>query len=74
MVLAIPQAMIHSRAFHAFTDGLKAEHEGELRDWEATIHTWEHDPLGSVNNPFEYLEIEGECSRCMPVTLTHFSS
>ncbi|KAJ7809581.1 hypothetical protein B0H14DRAFT_2286011, partial [Mycena olivaceomarginata] len=59
MVLAILQAMIHMHrfsAFHAFTDGLKAEHEGELQDWEATIRAWERDPLGSANNPFEYPE------------------
>jgi hypothetical protein len=74
MVLTIPQAMIHIRAFHAFTDSLKAEHEGELQDWEATMRAWECDPLGSANNPFEYLEVEGECSCRMPVTLTHFTS
>ncbi|KAJ7866049.1 hypothetical protein B0H14DRAFT_3084255 [Mycena olivaceomarginata] len=60
MVLAIPQAMIHSRAFHAFTDGLKSAHEPDLREWETTIRAWEADPLNAATNPFEYPEIEGE--------------
>ncbi|KAF8131729.1 hypothetical protein K438DRAFT_1911926 [Mycena galopus ATCC 62051] len=60
MVLAIPQAMIHSRAFHAFTDSLKIAHQAELHDWEATIRAWERDPLGAETNPFEYPEIEAE--------------
>ncbi|KAF8214393.1 hypothetical protein K438DRAFT_1902273 [Mycena galopus ATCC 62051] len=34
MVLAIPQAMIHSRAFHSFTTGLRQEHEEDLMKWE----------------------------------------
>ncbi|KAJ7738811.1 hypothetical protein B0H16DRAFT_1465657 [Mycena metata] len=60
LVLAIPQAMIHSRAFHAFTDGLRGEHEGELRDWDALIREWEQDPLGAVINPFDYPAVEAE--------------
>ncbi|KAJ7715473.1 hypothetical protein B0H16DRAFT_1805290 [Mycena metata] len=60
MVLAIPQAMVHSRAFHAFTDGLQREHEAELRDWDALIREWECDPLNAEINPFDYPEVEGE--------------
>ncbi|KAJ7872115.1 hypothetical protein B0H13DRAFT_2349622 [Mycena leptocephala] len=33
MVLAIPQAMLHSRAFHAFTEGLREGHEEDLLKW-----------------------------------------
>ncbi|KAJ7795383.1 hypothetical protein B0H14DRAFT_2391674 [Mycena olivaceomarginata] len=65
MVLAIPQAMIHSRAFHAFTDGLKSAHEPDLREWETTIRAWEADPLNAATNPFEYPEIEGTVADVM---------
>ncbi|KAJ7020126.1 hypothetical protein C8F04DRAFT_1275478 [Mycena alexandri] len=60
MVLAIPQAMVHSRAFHGFTDGLRGEHEAELRDWDALIKEWERNPLDATVNPFDYPEVEGE--------------
>lgn len=59
MVLAIPQAMVHSRAFHAFTNGLRGEHETELHDWDTLIREWERDPLNADINPFDYPEIEG---------------
>lgn len=59
MVLAIPQAMIHSRAFHAFTDGLRVKHEAELRDWDATIREWERNPVDAEENPFDYPDVEG---------------
>jgi hypothetical protein len=43
MVLAIPKAMLHSRAFNAFTDGLREGHEEELMRWEAEVRAWEQD-------------------------------
>ncbi|KAJ7432065.1 hypothetical protein B0H11DRAFT_2165471 [Mycena galericulata] len=43
MVLAIPKAMLHSRAFHAFTDRLRDGHEEELGKWEAQVRAWEQD-------------------------------
>ncbi|KAF8137969.1 hypothetical protein K438DRAFT_1638774, partial [Mycena galopus ATCC 62051] len=43
MVLAIPRATVHSRAFQAFTDGLREGHEEELIQWEATVRAWEQD-------------------------------
>ncbi|KAJ7113743.1 hypothetical protein C8R43DRAFT_1138589 [Mycena crocata] len=58
MVLAIPQAMIHSRAFHAFTDGLREHHELELQDWEKIVRAWEED--STLENPYEYPEVEAE--------------
>ncbi|KAJ7118695.1 hypothetical protein C8R43DRAFT_1091016 [Mycena crocata] len=56
MVLAIPQAMIHSRAFHAFTDGLREHHEEELEEWERTVRAWEENT--ELPNPYEYPEVE----------------
>ncbi|KAJ7132736.1 hypothetical protein C8R43DRAFT_895348, partial [Mycena crocata] len=58
MVLAIPQAMIHSRAFHAFTDGLREHHEEELEEWERTVRAWEENT--ELPNPYEYPEVEAE--------------
>ncbi|KAJ6527224.1 hypothetical protein DFH09DRAFT_1328189 [Mycena vulgaris] len=43
MVLYIPRAMIHNRAFQAFTDSLKEKHETELVDWENLVKAWEQD-------------------------------
>jgi hypothetical protein len=43
MSIAIPKAIIHHRAFMAFTDGLKVEHEAELVQWEQQIREWEQD-------------------------------
>ncbi|KAJ6514716.1 hypothetical protein DFH09DRAFT_1332844 [Mycena vulgaris] len=43
MVLYIPRAMIHNRAFQAFTDGLKEKHEMELVDWKNLVKAWEQD-------------------------------
>ncbi|KAK6977452.1 CxC2 domain-containing protein [Favolaschia claudopus] len=60
LVLAIPQAMMHSRAFHAFTEGLREEHGEELQEWERTIRAWEKDPLNAASNPFEYAELTAE--------------
>ncbi|KAJ7040094.1 hypothetical protein C8F04DRAFT_1208826 [Mycena alexandri] len=58
MVLAIPQAMLHSRAFHAFTEGLRDGHEEELQKWEKMVRAWEAD--GTQENPYEYAEVEAE--------------
>ncbi|KAF8169581.1 hypothetical protein K438DRAFT_1774163 [Mycena galopus ATCC 62051] len=57
MVLAIPQAMIHSRAFNSFTTGLRQEHEGELTKWEKMIREWEADPDDNPD-PYDYAEDE----------------
>ncbi|KAJ7178448.1 hypothetical protein C8R43DRAFT_1084402 [Mycena crocata] len=56
MVLAIPQAMVHSRAFHAFTDGLRDGHEEDLQKWEKLVRAWEVDK--DQENPYEYAEVE----------------
>ncbi|KAJ7500477.1 hypothetical protein B0H11DRAFT_1678380, partial [Mycena galericulata] len=56
MVLAIPQAMVHSRAFHTFTDGLREGHEEDLLKWEKMVRAWEMDQ--SVANPYDYAEVE----------------
>ncbi|KAJ7815837.1 hypothetical protein B0H13DRAFT_2242544 [Mycena leptocephala] len=58
MVLAIPQAMLHSRAFHAFTEGLREGHEEDLLKWEKMVRAWEADP--TQENPYEYVEVEAE--------------
>jgi hypothetical protein len=57
MVLAIPQAMLHSRAFHAFTEGLRNGHEEDLQKWEKMVRAWEVDQ--TLENPYEYPEVEG---------------
>ncbi|KAJ7191702.1 hypothetical protein GGX14DRAFT_537830 [Mycena pura] len=56
MALAIPQAQLHSRAFHAFTDGLKEqpEHQAELTKWERLVAEWEQDHDKPC--PYEYPE------------------
>ncbi|KAJ7841679.1 hypothetical protein B0H13DRAFT_1910144 [Mycena leptocephala] len=58
MVLAIPQAMLHSRAFHAFTEGLRNGHEEDLQKWEKMVRAWEVDQ--TLENPYEYPEVEAE--------------
>ncbi|KAJ7874256.1 hypothetical protein B0H13DRAFT_2348668 [Mycena leptocephala] len=61
LVLALPQAMMHSRVFHAFTEGLRDGHEKELQDWEKTVRAWEENPLEFTGaNPYDYPEVEGE--------------
>jgi hypothetical protein len=57
MVLAIPQAMLHSRAFHAFTEGLREGHEEDLQKWEKMVRAWEAD--NTKENPYEYVDLEG---------------
>ncbi|KAF8190273.1 hypothetical protein K438DRAFT_1536944, partial [Mycena galopus ATCC 62051] len=58
MVLAMPQAVIHSRAFHAFTEGLREGHEDELVKWERMVRAWEAD--NKAENPYDYVDVEAE--------------
>ncbi|KAF8215194.1 hypothetical protein K438DRAFT_1561909 [Mycena galopus ATCC 62051] len=58
MVLAMPQAVIHSRAFHAFTEGLREGHEDELVKWERMVRAWEADD--EAENPYDYVNVEAE--------------
>ncbi|KAJ7669560.1 hypothetical protein DFH06DRAFT_1321616 [Mycena polygramma] len=57
MVLAIPQAMIHSRAFHSFTTGLQDGHEEDLQKWEQMVRDWEADS-DDCEDPYDYAEVE----------------
>lgn len=57
MVIAIPQAMLHSRAFHAFTEGLREGHAEELQEWEQMVRTWETNDKAPC--PYDYPEVEG---------------
>lgn len=54
MALAIPQAILHRRAFHAFTEGLKSEHADQLVDWEKMVREWTVDH--TKPNPYEVAE------------------
>ncbi|KAJ7181651.1 hypothetical protein C8R43DRAFT_869903 [Mycena crocata] len=54
MVLAIPKAMLHNRAFHAFTEGLKEGHLEELMNWEQSVRAWEQDHTKAC--PYDYPE------------------
>ncbi|KAJ7173843.1 hypothetical protein C8R46DRAFT_1215753 [Mycena filopes] len=56
MVLTIPKAMLHNRAFQAFTEGLLDGHEDELKRWEREVREWEQDH--SKPCPYEYPEDE----------------
>jgi hypothetical protein len=58
MVLVLPQAMIHSPAFHSFTTGLREGHEEDLGKWEMMVRDWEMDNKNS-ENPYNYAEVEG---------------
>ncbi|KAJ6461985.1 hypothetical protein C8R47DRAFT_993232 [Mycena vitilis] len=62
LVLAIPEAMVHSRAFAAFTDGLREAHEPELREWEQIVRAWEADETqpSTKPDPYAYADVEGE--------------
>ncbi|KAJ7078696.1 hypothetical protein B0H15DRAFT_924758 [Mycena belliarum] len=57
MVLFIPRAMVHNRAFQAFTDGLKEGHTDELRKWEDDVRAWEQDHGKPC--PYDYPEEDG---------------
>jgi hypothetical protein len=39
--LAIPQAIIHHRAFLAFSESLRVNHAKEMADWEDQVTDWE---------------------------------
>ncbi|KAJ7490197.1 hypothetical protein B0H11DRAFT_2229118 [Mycena galericulata] len=54
MVLHIPKAILHGRAFHAFTEGLREKHEDELIQWETEVRAWEQDH--EKRCPYEYPE------------------
>ncbi|KAJ7169308.1 hypothetical protein C8R43DRAFT_876185 [Mycena crocata] len=54
MVLAIPKAMLHGRAFHAFTEGLREGHLEELIQWEKEVRVWEQDH--DAKCPYDYPE------------------
>jgi hypothetical protein len=56
--LAIPQAVLHSRAFHALTEGLRVGHEEELQEWERMVQEWDQDQEKPC--PYEYSEHEGK--------------
>ncbi|KAJ7194745.1 hypothetical protein GGX14DRAFT_537360 [Mycena pura] len=56
MALAIPQAILHSRAFHAFTDGLRDGHTEDLEKWEKLVREWEQNHDKPC--PYEYPEEE----------------
>ncbi|KAJ7812570.1 hypothetical protein B0H14DRAFT_3478739 [Mycena olivaceomarginata] len=57
MVLAIPEALIHSRAFSSFTAGLREGHEKDLIKWEKMVREWEMDNEENLN-PYNYVEVE----------------
>ncbi|KAJ7190917.1 hypothetical protein GGX14DRAFT_537939 [Mycena pura] len=54
MALHIPKAILHNRAFHAFTEGLREGHEEELMQWEREVRAWELD--SSKKCPYDYPE------------------
>ena len=41
MTLALPQAVLHHRAFSAFTESLQAEHAENVVEWETQVRKWE---------------------------------
>ena len=43
LTLAMPEAILHHRAFCAFTEGLREEHGDELIEWERQVQEWESD-------------------------------
>jgi hypothetical protein len=58
MVLAIPEAMIHSCAFSSFTAGLQEGHEKDLVKWKKMVREWEMDNEENPN-PYDYVDVEG---------------
>ncbi|KAJ7807698.1 hypothetical protein B0H14DRAFT_3091221 [Mycena olivaceomarginata] len=59
MVLAIPEAMIHSRAFSSFTASLREGHEKDLVKWEKMVREWEMDNEENPN-PYDYVDVEAK--------------
>lgn len=43
MTLAIPDAIIHRRAYRAFTESLQVEHGKRLKEWVQMVEDWERD-------------------------------
>lgn len=43
MALAIPEALLHSYAFIAFSKGLREEHGDLMKEWEEQVRVWEED-------------------------------
>ncbi|KAJ7833212.1 hypothetical protein B0H14DRAFT_3087705 [Mycena olivaceomarginata] len=68
MALAIPKAMLHNRAFHAFTDALREGHEEELMKWEADVQAWEqdHDQPIKVRKCPPYVAVSFEAQQIGP--------
>lgn len=62
MALAIPQAILHRRAFSALTEGLREEHANQLVDWERMVREWTVDH--SQPNPYEIPE-DSKSLRCI---------
>lgn len=52
--LAIPEAIVHHRAFSAFTESLQAEHAEQLVEWEGQVQSWEADR--TLPCPYEITE------------------
>lgn len=54
MVGAIPWAIIHHRAFTAFTKGLRVNHSNLVSQWEEQVSVWELNPHdASIPCPFD---------------------
>lgn len=43
LALAIPEAIIHRRAYRAFSDSLQVEHATSLKQWVKLVEEWEAD-------------------------------
>ena len=54
LTVAIPQAVIHDRAFRAFTESIRLEHHDAVKEWESQVVEWEADP--SKFCPYDLLE------------------
>lgn len=50
--VALPDSIIQRRAFHAFTKGIRAEHNDVVDDWERMVLEWEADHSKSC--PYEF--------------------
>lgn len=54
MALAIPDAILHRRAFHSLTEGLREEHGEQLKEWDRMVREWTVDH--SKPNPYDVPE------------------
>jgi len=43
LTLAIPEAVVHHRAFSAFSEGMRKENANLLAEWEQQVCAWEAD-------------------------------